>query len=361
MDVAVVGQGEDTFVEIARGWTAESRSPVVAERWCKDGAVVIAGPPRPLRDLNELPRTTTRSFRSRRYFAHKGRRQVDYISSQGCRFRCAFCADPAVYRRAWTGLAPERVADEVVDLSRRYGMEELAFQDETFFTHARTSRSPRRRVSRTWPSRGMDRDAARRSGVPHGRGALCQGRAIRTAPRDGRRRSRVAGDARSAGQGRQRRTGHHDRGALRAPRRRRHLQLHRRFSGRIRRQRRRHAGAGEAPARHAPALRDADLLLPAVSGQSTGRRRSRQRLCVSGRPRRRGPTSTTWARAARGSRRLAGGASSASSSTRGTPGSRGNGAGRFAPRHAGAASATGMRFPVEKALVELVRRPEQVS
>src|SRR4029450_7384955 len=102
----------------------------------KDGAVVIAGPPRPLRDLNELPRHDYSLIPVEKYFAHKRRRQIDYISSQGCRFRCAFCADPAVYRRGWTGLAPERVTDEAIALSRRYRMEELAFQDETFFTHA---------------------------------------------------------------------------------------------------------------------------------------------------------------------------------------------------------------------------------
>jgi len=69
-------------------------------------------------------------------FALKGSRQIDYISSQGCRFRCAFCADPAVFARGWTGLAPERVADEVDFLHRQYALEDLAFQDETFFTNA---------------------------------------------------------------------------------------------------------------------------------------------------------------------------------------------------------------------------------
>ena len=39
----------------------------------------------------------------------------------------------------------------------------------------------------------------------------------------------------------------------------------------------------------------------------------------------------------------------------------GRGAGRCAPPRAGAASTIGTRFPVEKALVELVRPPQQVS
>ena len=64
---------------------------------CHGEAGIVAGPPRPLADLNKLRRTTIHSCPVERYFALKGQRQIDYISSQGCRFRCAFCADPAVY------------------------------------------------------------------------------------------------------------------------------------------------------------------------------------------------------------------------------------------------------------------------
>jgi len=135
VDVAVLGQGEDTLSEIAS--RLDNEEPIAGCRGTlvKDGAATISGPPRPLRDLHELPRHDYSLIPVETYFAHKRRRQIDYISSQGCRFRCAFCADPAVYQRAWSGLAPERIAEEAVELSRRYGMEELAFQDETFFTH----------------------------------------------------------------------------------------------------------------------------------------------------------------------------------------------------------------------------------
>jgi radical SAM superfamily enzyme YgiQ (UPF0313 family) len=95
----------------------------------------VNGAPRPLRDLNEYPRHDYSLIPVERYFAMKGRRQIDYVSSQGCRFRCAFCADPAVFARGWTGLAPERVADEIAALVREHRAEEIAFQDETFFTH----------------------------------------------------------------------------------------------------------------------------------------------------------------------------------------------------------------------------------
>jgi anaerobic magnesium-protoporphyrin IX monomethyl ester cyclase len=122
VDVVVVGQGESIFRQIVARLCAGER---VSGR--------LGGSA--LRDLNDFPAHDYSLIPVGRYFALKGRRQVDYISSQGCRFRCAFCADPAVYARGWTGLEPARVAAEAETLKHRFGMQELAFQDETFFTH----------------------------------------------------------------------------------------------------------------------------------------------------------------------------------------------------------------------------------
>lgn len=122
VDLVVVGQGEDAF----RG---------VVERLMEGERVTGCVATPALRDLNELPPHDYSLIPVETYFALKRRRQIDYISSQGCRFRCAFCADPAVYGRGWTGLAPERVADEIATLQRRYRADDVAFQDETFFTY----------------------------------------------------------------------------------------------------------------------------------------------------------------------------------------------------------------------------------
>lgn len=131
VDVVVTGQGEETFATLV---------DAMADRRSVDGCAgtvtrATAAPPRPLADLNALAPHDYTLIPVERYFAAKGRRQLDYVSSQGCRFRCAFCADPAVYARGWTGLMPDRMADEIAELTGRYRLEEVAFQDETFFTH----------------------------------------------------------------------------------------------------------------------------------------------------------------------------------------------------------------------------------
>ena len=122
IDIVVSGQGEVAFSEIVDRLAA--------------GEPVEALQSRPLKDLNKFPAHDYTLIPVERYFALKRARQVDYISSQGCRFRCAFCADPSVYERGWTGLAPDRVAEEVAFLHQRYAIDDLAFQDETFFTSA---------------------------------------------------------------------------------------------------------------------------------------------------------------------------------------------------------------------------------
>ena len=122
VDIVVTGQGEAAFRDvIARLINGEQVRGSIA---------------RPMHDLNTFPAHDYSLIPVERYFALKGARQIDYISSQGCRFRCAFCADPAVFARGWTGLAPERIGDEVEHLYRRHRLADLAFQDETFFTQA---------------------------------------------------------------------------------------------------------------------------------------------------------------------------------------------------------------------------------
>ena len=122
VDIVVSGQGEDTFKSIVDRLIAGGR--------------VSGCESRTMKDLNAFPAHDYSLIPVERYFALKGARQIDYISSQGCRFRCAFCADPAVFNRGWTGLEPERIADEIAFLRRRYTVEDVSFQDETFFTHA---------------------------------------------------------------------------------------------------------------------------------------------------------------------------------------------------------------------------------
>lgn len=130
----VSGQGEETFKEmLSRFQTGMDLAGVQGVTWRDDGKVV-KNPPRPTLDPGTFPAHNYDLIKVEEYFKHKHKRQLDYISSVGCRFRCAFCADPFVYNRAWYGLPAERMVGELAGLWEKYRFDEVTFQDETFFT-----------------------------------------------------------------------------------------------------------------------------------------------------------------------------------------------------------------------------------
>jgi radical SAM superfamily enzyme YgiQ (UPF0313 family) len=152
VDAVVIGQGEETFAEIVE-CLAHGQSLAGVPGCAFRQSSVISHPgsvashhssfvmghsslnaPRPFRDVNALPPHDYTLINVERYFTPKRKRQFDYISSQGCRFRCTFCADPTVFQRGWYGLDPARMAHELAAHHQRYRFEEIAFQDETFFT-----------------------------------------------------------------------------------------------------------------------------------------------------------------------------------------------------------------------------------
>ena len=135
VDVAVSAQGEETFAEILDRYQAgRDLAGVLGATWRDTSSIVHQNGPRPTRDVNDLPAHNYDLVPVEAYFKLKGKRQFDYISSIGCRFRCAFCADPFVYNRSWYGLSAERMGAELSALWERYHFDEVAFQDETFFT-----------------------------------------------------------------------------------------------------------------------------------------------------------------------------------------------------------------------------------
>ena len=137
VDVTVRGQGEETFVDIvtrlAEGRSLEGCAGCTVR--LADGTV-LENPPRALAQVDKFRAHDYGLIPVERYFDLKGKRQLDYISSQGCNFRCAFCSDPFVYGRKWVGLEPIRMAARLKELWDRYHFDDVNFQDETFFTKA---------------------------------------------------------------------------------------------------------------------------------------------------------------------------------------------------------------------------------
>src|SRR4051794_19104470 len=92
VDVTVQAQGEATFAEIVER-LREGRS-LAGCAGCMsraaDGTIETNGP-RALIPLDRFRAHDYGLIPVEAYYRLKGKRQLDYISSQGCNFRCAFC------------------------------------------------------------------------------------------------------------------------------------------------------------------------------------------------------------------------------------------------------------------------------
>ena len=104
VDVTVQAQGEATFAElVARLAAGQSLDGCLGCMFRRADGSVHVNAPRPLLPLDRFRPHDYALISVQRYYALKGKRQLDYISSQGCHFRCAFCSDPFVYGRKWVG------------------------------------------------------------------------------------------------------------------------------------------------------------------------------------------------------------------------------------------------------------------
>ncbi len=135
VDITVQAQGEETFGELVTFFEHGGDLKNIKGITFRKEGELIQNPGRILKNMNELPMVNYDLIPVETYYKLKGKRQLDYISSTGCNFRCTFCADPFVFGRSWTGIEPERLVAELKHWHQKYPFNDLNFQDETFFTH----------------------------------------------------------------------------------------------------------------------------------------------------------------------------------------------------------------------------------
>ncbi|MCB9780898.1 MAG: B12-binding domain-containing radical SAM protein [Alphaproteobacteria bacterium] len=135
IDLVVVGQGEDTVVDLIAALRAGTDPALVSgvAAW-RDGALV-QGPPRRLKissrygdppyDAVDMERYAARTFLGRRTFNHH--------SSVGCPYTCNFCAVTTLANGRWLADPAADVVRVVRTLATRYGADAIEFHDNNFF------------------------------------------------------------------------------------------------------------------------------------------------------------------------------------------------------------------------------------
>ncbi len=203
---------------------------------CADGSI-HENPPRPLASIDKFRAHDYGLIPVERYYELKGKRQLDYISSQGCNFRCAFCSDPFVYGRKWVGLEPDAHGAAAEGALGPLSLRRRQFPGRDLLHAPRSRAGLRPSTSSTQASKiTLGGDHARRPGRAPARGGVGAVQALGAAAPAGRRRVGLERDAQAHPQGHQDRAGVRYRRAHAAARHRRPLSLHRRLPRGERRQ-----------------------------------------------------------------------------------------------------------------------------
>jgi anaerobic magnesium-protoporphyrin IX monomethyl ester cyclase len=138
VDIAVIGEGELTLVDILAGKPRPEIKGIVFKKSAGGAAKTIKNPPRErIFDLDALPMPAYDLLPVLKYRPAKGSYlrlpAMAMMTSRGCPGRCTFCAKTLgtamVFRSA------EKIYEEIKFLMTAYGIREIMFYDDTFTCH----------------------------------------------------------------------------------------------------------------------------------------------------------------------------------------------------------------------------------
>jgi len=141
VDVVVLGEGEETFLEVVQKFANKQSISEVKGIVLKHRGTVKCNPPRePVTNLDELPFPARHSLPMDLYFKDQLKTTFGLamrfpvaimITSRGCPYNCIFCSTSKVWKK-WRPRGVKSIVDEIELLINEYGVKEVAFEDDNF-------------------------------------------------------------------------------------------------------------------------------------------------------------------------------------------------------------------------------------
>jgi len=139
LDAICIGEGEYPMLELVQALESGRDFSAIPNLWVRRDGKIIRNPTRPfMENLDDLPFADLALFNPRKKINRFGLSQISMMTSRGCPFRCAYCANkrlretqPGRYVR-WRSMS--HVMGELKDLKSKYLFEEVVFDDDLFMT-----------------------------------------------------------------------------------------------------------------------------------------------------------------------------------------------------------------------------------
>ncbi|MFQ5456534.1 MAG: B12-binding domain-containing radical SAM protein [Nitrospirota bacterium] len=138
-DMVVVGEGEETFLEILEKVDSDEKelNSIMGTVVLQNGKI-NRNPKRPfIQNLDDIPFPARDLLDIRKYPGYmykKFKYDTDIISARGCPFDCVYCSNPIwKQQKPWYRLrSPQNVVDEIEHIIENYGIREIFDQTDEF-------------------------------------------------------------------------------------------------------------------------------------------------------------------------------------------------------------------------------------
>ncbi|MBC7118869.1 MAG: B12-binding domain-containing radical SAM protein [Methanobacteriaceae archaeon] len=139
LDTVVIGEGEETFTELAEKYEKKGKEGLEEVRGIayRNQSRIKVNEPRPLiQDLDSIPFPARHLVPFKEYETSKNG-QAHIITSRGCTYSCKYCSSSLIMGRRFRARSPENVVDEIEELYDKYKIKEIGFIDDTFVLNKR--------------------------------------------------------------------------------------------------------------------------------------------------------------------------------------------------------------------------------
>ena len=138
VDYVVLGEGDDTIIDLVNVIKGEADiSTLDGVGYKENGQITVIPKTKFIDNLDRLPFPARHLLNMEGYFglkqshgARKKQRFSPIITSRGCPAKCTFCSAHKVWGRKFRYRSPENIIAEMKHIKKKYGIEELMFEDD---------------------------------------------------------------------------------------------------------------------------------------------------------------------------------------------------------------------------------------
>jgi radical SAM superfamily enzyme YgiQ (UPF0313 family) len=138
LSVCVLGEGEETIVEVAAALEKRGDLKLVKGLALRDVDGVLHTGERPrIRSVDAIAKPAWDLIPLKAYWENSLSYGVNrgmsmpMLASRGCPYQCTFCSNPVMWTTRWIARTPALVLDEIEDYVKRFGISNVDFYDLT--------------------------------------------------------------------------------------------------------------------------------------------------------------------------------------------------------------------------------------